>query len=74
MEEFAVPEDIGDVSALQVAVTGRFCASEDLPSLREETCERLNDLLDGVGTRLKDGEADSLSEQGNFDDMFSLVR
>lgn len=74
MEEFSVPEDVGDVSALQVSVAGRFCASQDLPSLRDETSARLNDLLDGVGTRLESGGADSLSEQSNFDDMFSLIR
>ena len=74
MEEFKVPEDVGDVSALQVAVAGHFCATEDLPSLRDETSERLNDLLDGVGTRLENDGADSLSEQSNFDDMFSIVR
>ena len=74
MEEFKVPEDVGDVSALQVAVAGHFCATEDLPSLRDETSERLNDPLDGVGTRLEHDGADSLSEQSNFDDMFSIVR
>lgn len=74
MEEFQVPEDVGDPSALQVVTPGRFCASEDLPSLRDERAEQLNDLLDGVGSRLVDGDADALSVQGNFDDMFSLVR
>ena len=74
MEEFQVPEDMGDPLALQVETPGRFCASPHLPSLRDETTERLNDILDSVGSRLADGDAAALSEQGNFDDMFSLVR
>lgn len=74
MEEFQVPEDMGNPSALQVEAAGRFCASKDLPSLRDESAESLNDRLDGVDSRLAHGEVDALSEQDNFDDMFSLVR
>ena len=74
MEEFQVPEDMGDPRALQVQTAGRFCASQDLPSLKDETSERLNDILDSVGSRLAHGEVDALSEQENFDDVYSLVR
>lgn len=74
MEEFQVPEDMGDPRALQVQTAGRFCASQDLPSLKDETTERLNDILDSVGSRLAHGEVDALSEQDNFDDLYSLVR
>lgn len=74
MEEFQVPEDMGDPRALQVQTAGRFCASQDLPSLKDDTSERLNDILDSVGSRLAHGEVDALSEQENFDDVYSLVR
>lgn len=74
MEEFQVPEDMGDPLALQVKTAGRFCASQNLPSLKDDSTERLNDIVDSVGSRLADGDADALSEQENFDDMFSLVR
>eukprot|EP00903_Cladosiphon_okamuranus_P005553 g5529.t1 len=74
MEEFQVPEDMGDPRALEVQTAGRFCASQDLPSLKDETTERLNDILDSVGSRLAHGEVDTLSEQENFDDVYSLVR
>lgn len=69
-----MPEDMGDPRALQVQTAGRFCASQDLPSLKDETTERLNDILDSVGSRLAHGEVDALSEQENFDDVYSLVR
>ncbi len=69
-----MPEDMGDPLALQVKTAGRFCASQNLPSLRDDSTERLNDIVDSVGSRLADGDADALSEQENFDDMFSLVR
>lgn len=69
-----MPEDMGDPRALQVQTAGRFCASQDLPSLKDETSERLNDILDSVGSRLAHGEVDALSEQENFDDVYSLVR
>ncbi|CAM9236529.1 unnamed protein product [Pylaiella littoralis] len=75
MEEFQVPEDVGELSALQVETAGRFCASQDLPSLRRETTEKLNDFVDSLKSRLvDDGDVDALSEQENFDDMFTLVR
>lgn len=75
MEEFQVPEDVGEPSALQVETAGRFCASQDLPSLKRESTERLNDIVDSVKSRLvDDGDVDALSEQENFDDMFTLVR
>lgn len=74
MEEFQVPEDMGDPLALQVQTAGRFCASQDLPSLKDESTERLDDILDSVGTRLAHGEVDALSGQENFDDVYSLVR
>lgn len=69
-----MPEDMGDPLALQVQTAGRFCASQELPSLKDENTERLNDILDSVGSRLANGEVDALSEQENFDDMYSLVR
>lgn len=74
MEEFQVPEDISDPSALQVQTSGRFCASKDLPRTRDEGPEELNDRLDVVGSRLEHGEPDALSNQDNFDDIFCLVR
>lgn len=74
MDEFQVPEDVGDPCALQVETAGRFCASKDLPSLRDEHAGELNDRLDGVGSCLANGFADCLSEQDNFDEMFSFVR
>lgn len=74
MEEFQVPEDVGDPSSLQVETAGRFCASKDLPSLRDEGASELNDRLDGVGSRLANNGTDCLSEQDNFDEMFSFVR
>lgn len=72
-----MPEDICDPSALQVESAGRFCASKDLPSLRDDSTESLNDRLDVLNSRLADDggvNAHALSEQENFDDMFSLVR
>lgn len=69
-----MPEDMGDLCALQVQTAGRFCASQDLPSLKDESTERLNDILDSVGSRLAHGEVDALSEQENFDAVYSLVR
>lgn len=69
-----MPEDLGNLSTLQVETAGRFCASPDLPSLADETADRLNDLLDSLRARLTEGDADALSEQENFDDLFSLVR
>lgn len=74
MKDFQVPEDVGDLSALQVQNATRFCASNDLPSLRDDTPAALNDRLDTVGSRLADGEAHALSQQTNFDDMFCLAR
>lgn len=74
MEEFRVPEDVVDPLALQAQTPGRFCASLDLPSVKNDTRERLNDILDNLGSRLADGDADALSQQENFDDMFSLIR
>lgn len=74
MEEFQVPEDIGDPCALQIETAGRFCASKDLPSLRDEHAGELNDRLDGVGSCLANGVEDCLSQQDNFDEMFSFVR
>ncbi|CBN77248.1 conserved unknown protein [Ectocarpus siliculosus] len=74
MEDFQMPEDLGNLSSLQVEKAGRFCASPDLPSLADETPDRLNDLLDSLRARLTEGDADALSEQENFDDLFSLVR
>ncbi|CAM9483812.1 unnamed protein product [Scytosiphon promiscuus] len=74
MEEFRVPEDVMDPVALQVQTAGRFCASPDLPRLKNDTRERLNDICDVLGSRLADGDADALSQQDNFDDAFSLVR
>lgn len=74
MQEFQVPEDAGDPCSLQVETAGRFSASKDLPSLRDDHAGELNDRLDGVGSRLADGAADCLSEQENFDEMFSFVR
>lgn len=74
MEEFQVPEDVGNLSALQVEKAGRFCASRDLPRSSDESTEVLNDRLDAVDSRLAHGEADALSEQAIFDDMFSLAR
>lgn len=75
MEEFQVPEDVAEPSALQVESAGRFCASQDLPSLKRETTTKLNDIVDSVKSRLvDDGDVDALSEQENFDDMFTLVR
>lgn len=69
-----MPEDLGNLSALQVETAGRFCASPGLPSLADETPDRLNDLLDSLCARLTEGDADALSQQENFDDLFSLVR
>ena len=74
MEEFQVPEDISDISALQVQTAGRMCASRNLPRSRDESSEALNDRLDAVGSQLDHGEPGALADQGNFDDMFCLVR
>lgn len=85
MEEFRVPEDFGDLSALQTPTQDRFCASPDLPDLRP-LCDhggvpQLNDRLDAVASRLgvDYGHGDvedvaALAVQENFDDMFAFVR
>lgn len=74
MVEFQVPEDLGDIKALQTQDCGRFCISQNIPILRDESAEQLNDRLDDLSSRLGGGEPAVLSEQDNFDDIFAFVR
>lgn len=88
MEDFRVPEDFSNLSALQKKTNGRFCASADVPDLRP-LCENtnthsdLNDRLDALASDLGVADepgfagadnVDSLAEQENFDNMFAFVR
>lgn len=88
MDDFRVPEDFSNLSALQKPTPGRFCASADVPDLRplcdnKDTHSDLNDRLDMLASALgladERGGAgadnvDSLAEQENFDNMFAFVR
>ncbi|CAN0122542.1 unnamed protein product, partial [Discosporangium mesarthrocarpum] len=75
--EFKVPEDVTDVSSLEVPSRNddRFCASRDCPDLRDEDESTLHDLLDGLEANLAaDPDAEALAEQENFDVLFSFTR
>lgn len=69
-----MPEDISNLKSLQIQTSGRFCVSEDIPTLRDENEEQLDDRLDDLVPRLYAGNRALLAERDNSDEIFAFVR